>query len=280
MKTRGYITVVQNSRYDYLRMAYALALSLRNSQSEVKKLSILIERGMEVPWRYREVFDRVIELRGDLSGNAAWKVHNKWEIYDLTPYDETVLLDADMLFLNDVSIWWAHMERFDFLACSDVLTYRGELVTSDYYRKAFSANALPNVYSAFLYFKKSKLAADVWYQTREIIEQWPEFVEQFLPRYTPEQVSSDVAIALAIKLMDCVERCVHPGFGIPTFIHMKTQLQNWMLPMSEIWTRHVTSCGTDGVRIGNHRVHGVLHYQDKNFLTPAIVAALETTNAG
>jgi len=55
--TRGYICVAQNnSKTDYLRLAYALALSIRNTQSEVRKLSIVTDQ-KDIPQKYKEVFD-------------------------------------------------------------------------------------------------------------------------------------------------------------------------------------------------------------------------------
>ena len=62
-KTRGYITVAENSvSGDYLRMAYALALSLKVSQSEVSNLAVCVSPGMTVPDKYATVFDKVIEM--------------------------------------------------------------------------------------------------------------------------------------------------------------------------------------------------------------------------
>ena len=39
-----------------------------------------------------------------------------------------------------------------------VLTYRGTVADTSYYRKTFTANQLPNVYCAFHYFKKNDIA--------------------------------------------------------------------------------------------------------------------------
>ena len=40
---------------------------------------------------------------------------NLWQLYWATPYDETIVLDADMLFLNDYSYWWDYLSKFDLL---------------------------------------------------------------------------------------------------------------------------------------------------------------------
>ena len=41
--SKGYLAIVQNSKHDYLRMAYALALSIASSQKSVRKMSIAID---------------------------------------------------------------------------------------------------------------------------------------------------------------------------------------------------------------------------------------------
>ena len=41
---KGYICIVQNnSNVDYLKQAYGLALSLKNTQSDTNKLSIMVD---------------------------------------------------------------------------------------------------------------------------------------------------------------------------------------------------------------------------------------------
>ena len=72
-------------------------------------------------------------------------------------HDETVILDTDMIFPTDVSYWWDIMAERDVWATTKVRTYRGEVVTSNFYRKYFVANDLPNVYTAFFYFKNLNL---------------------------------------------------------------------------------------------------------------------------
>src|SRR6185437_12244918 len=146
----GYVTIAHNSNgVDYIRMANALALSLRG-QEKVNNLSIIVPPGTIVQPEYVKNFDRIIEFNEDISGDNKWKIHNKWNVFQYSPYDETVLLDADMIFTMDVSDWWKAFRNFDCLACTNVLTYRSDMITSDYYRKTFSYNSLPNIYTAFL----------------------------------------------------------------------------------------------------------------------------------
>ena len=71
--SKGYITIAQNSGdIDYIRQAYALALSIKNTQSEVKDFAICVEDAKLVPEEYKKVFDHIIEIPW---GDAAKEQH-------------------------------------------------------------------------------------------------------------------------------------------------------------------------------------------------------------
>ena len=39
---------------------------------------------------------------------GAWFNKGRFKAYQLSPYDETIVLDVDMLLLEDISSWWNH----------------------------------------------------------------------------------------------------------------------------------------------------------------------------
>lgn len=172
--SKGYIVIAQNSgETDYLRMAYGLALSLKATQSEVNNLSVCVDKNTKVPKKYAEVFDNIIQIpwQDDAEGSD-WKIDNKWKYYYMTPYDETVILDTDMVFPSDVSHWWETLSQKDIWATTNVKTFRGENAVdhNNYYRDYFVKNNLPNIYTAFFYFKKSDQATE-FFKLVEIIFQ-------------------------------------------------------------------------------------------------------------
>lgn len=276
-RQRGFLTFAQNGRDDYLRMAYALALSLRATQTE-PYLSVVITPGMPVPAKYRDVFDEVIDVPWiDEAKDSLWKLENEWKAYHITPYAETIKLDADMLFTSDISDWWPLLGRQDVVGCTTVETYRGESITSDFYRKCFTANGLPNLYSAFLYFRISAQAEAFFDLAQVIYHNWQRFFGEFLEPITrPQFVSTDVVFALAAKL---TEDCTCPSSPVPRFVHMKSRVQNWPEPIAadDDWLRHVPVTLADDVmlKIGRYRQYLPLHYHQKAFLTDAIIATYE-----
>jgi len=256
--SRGYLIMAQGN---YLNMAIALAESIKNTQSTVNNVSIIVD----CVTTDHPAVDQFIVLQKDISGTAEWKIHNRAFFYELSPYDETVILDADMLFLEDVSYWWDYMSKHEMLCTNKVRTYRNQLVTDNPYRKAFVGNDLPNVYSAFTYFKKTELAKSVFDLVVSIITYWDEWTFRYTPEDRQLQPSLDVALAIAIKILD-IEDQVTSVLEFPTFTHMKSGCQGWK-NYSEDWKVHLGLYKTNsGIRLGNHLQSGILHYVDKNFL--------------
>ena len=163
---QGYLVIAQNTKdsdgntINYIRMAYALALSIKHTQKGVNNVSVAVVNKKDVPTHYHYVFDEIVELPfEDDAKMADWKINNKWKYYHCTPYEQTVILDTDMLFMSDVSHWWEYLTQWDMMATTRVKTYRGNTVVDHHYRKTFQPNLLPNVpnfktFSKFLNFSK------------------------------------------------------------------------------------------------------------------------------
>ena len=273
--TRGFFTIAQNSGdVDYIRMAYALALSLRVSQRTVKNLTIGITPGTTVPAEYAWAFDKIVEIPwGDHAANSTWKLENEWKAIHMSPYDETIKLDADMLFFNDIGTWWDTMSINDFVMCNKVMTYRTEVITSDYYRKTFTENNLPDVYTSFMYFKKTTYCYDIFSMAKTIFFNWERFFEMFLlPENRPAYPSTDVIFALVLKILD-LDQLFYTTNDIPVFTHMKSNIQGWKLSPNEDWQEKMPVFFTPDLqcRLGNHLQFFPLHYHSKTFITQTML---------
>tara|TARA_B100000929_G_scaffold290716_1_gene285571 strand:- start:5235 stop:6092 length:858 start_codon:yes stop_codon:yes gene_type:complete len=279
VSSKGYLVIAQNNdQVDYIRQAYALALSIKNTQT-INQFAIAVEPGTKIPDEYREVFDHVVKIPWtDQAEGKDWKIQNKWKYYYMTPFDETVILDTDMIFTADISFWWDYLSEREAWFTTNVKTYRGTDVTSDYYRKTFTSNQLPNVYTAFAYFKKTERVAELFQLVELIFQNWEKFFFEFLDNTKPDWLSGDVAYALAIKLLGLENDFTQPLKNVPTFVHMKSQLQdhNNVIPTEE-WTKHIPSYfkTTGDLKIGNFRQFYPVHYHDKAWLTDIVIKRLE-----
>lgn len=277
--SKGYVILAQNSgKNDYISMATACALSIKLSQSSVNNVTLITDIIDAVPYHYKDAFDNILPIQWfDDAYDSEWKIENRWKLYHLTPYDETVILDADMLFLTDISHWWKYMsDNFDLLITDKVYTYRNELITNSFYRKTFKDNKLPNCYSAFTYFKKSDFAKEFWKLVELIVKNYKPFYNAFLKDSKPKHLSIDVAFALAVKILG-IENEVFSSLDIPTFTHIKSRDQGW-INYTENWMDKAGVYLNEEckLKIGNYQQSGIFHYTEKSFYNEGIITKYKT----
>lgn len=268
----GYlIFVAKNESCDYLKMAYALALSIKNTQKPgYDKVALVIDDKSEVeklksPW----VFDHVIE----------WNQETFWDgrswMDKLSPWDQTICLDADMLFLRDYSHWAQHfIDNTELYVAGKSYTYRGEVVTDTFYRRVFTEHNLPNLYSFYTFFKRDSETASEFFNLGRYILKYPkEFKSVFLTMNRPKVIGTDEAFALSAKLLDID---VSYDMEFPRVVHMKPMVQNWPWPANSVSDHVGFYFDLSGkLKIGNFQQHDIVHYVEKNFITEEIVNILE-----
>lgn len=282
--TRGYLVLAQNSGdIDYLRMAYALALSIKNTQITINNITLATDIPVdEIDKKVRNAFNKIIPIPWlDSAENSSWKIDNKWKYYHMTPYDETIILDADMIFSSDISYWWDILSKQDIWITDKPVTYKGEIITSTKYRNTFVANNLSNVYTAFMYFKKCDLAYELFTLIEIIFNNWENFFYIYLDETRPKRLSGDVAYALAIKLLGIENECFGNLNSMPSFVHMKGHLQNIDEKyITEDWTQTIPTYFREdgGFKIGNYEQLLPFHYHIKEWLTDDIISILEKSN--
>lgn len=279
-KTRGFFTIAQNNfNTDYVKLSYVLALSLKSSQVHFNKLSIGITPNTKIPENYKWAFDQIIEIPwGDDASKSDWKLENEWKTIHMSPYDETIKLDSDMLFFNDISTWWDIMSLDDFYICNRVLDYKGHTTKNMYYRQIFKDNKLPNVYTGFMFFKKTPKTFELFKLVEAIYVNWHVFSELCIGyKNRPSTPTTDVVFAIALKLLDLDQQFYYQQ-DIPAFVHMKTKLQGWNDDgIGDEWIKHINVFLNDNLecKIGNHLQYYPLHYQCKNFITDEIIKTYE-----
>ena len=270
----GYLLIVaEHETVDYLKLAYALALSIKNTQRPGFDQVALVINGKQklTDLNSSWVFDHVIEWNQETFWNG-----RSW-MDKLTPFEHTICLDVDMLFLRDYSHWAEYfIENSELYVANKSYTYRGELVEDTHYRKAFVKNNLPNLYSFYTYFKKdSKIAQEFFELGRLIIKNPIEFSNAFLSEYKPNIVGTDEVFALAAKILDITDNIAYP-LEFPRVVHMKPMIQNWPWP-AQSWSDHVGFYFNKKaeLKIGNYQQHDIMHYVEKDKMTIEMINILE-----
>ena len=289
METKGYLTFAQNSvefsdndatYVDYVRLAYALALSIKATQTDVTNLSIAITPGQKLDDKYKEVFDEIIEIPwGDMAEKSYKKFQNEWKAGFITPYDKTIKLEADMIMTDSIDHWWNYFDIHDFLFTHKVVNYRNEEITSRKCRHTFDSNALPNVYNGVMYFDKNTPTALEFFKMAEMISKdYDTFSTEFLDFTRPKTLDKDTVYGLATHLTQLDDKIVRDDVPVPTFVHMKRELMNWELAYEDKeWYKCVDYWFDADMHlyVSSFKQHLPFHYQHKEFMTDDIIKKYE-----
>jgi len=274
--SKGYIAIAQNSRDDYLRMAYALALSIKATQLEVKDFCLCTDETTAklITDDHKKVFDHIVMVP---EVDTRWKIDNKWMYYDLSPFDETMVLDVDMLFVEPIDFWWDTLQEKDMWLPNHTLTFRGEVVNANNYRIKFVDKKLPNVYTNMMYFKKGDYAFHFFRMLKHIFQDWNRYYESFLVGPGQDSLSADLAYAFLIKVLGIEGEVTDPR-PTPTFVHMKSKVQN-VRGVEDNWEESLgCTLGDDlSLYVGNYRQTMPFHYVNKMWLTDEKLSILEKT---
>lgn len=271
--TQGFLVIAQNSDVDYVRQAYALALSIKSTQPTINNISIVTND--PVPENYQSVFDKIIPIPfGDAAATSEWKVENRWKLYHASPYDETIVFDTDMLVLDNIENVWKFVKDRDLFFTSVVRDYKNRQVVDTVYRKTFAENNLPNLYCGMFYFKKSELAITFFKLIEFITNNWQRIYYDNAPKHQQKFFSMDVTVAIAAKILGIEDEILHVNSPF-TFVHMKPALQGWdPVPTNCLDQLMIYFNDRNELYFNNFKQLGVVHYVEDQFLTDKIIEQL------
>jgi hypothetical protein len=270
----GFLTFAQNTTdVDYLQLAYVQAMSIKLVMPDSQYAVIVDDATLvQVTDRHRTVFDYVIPLVHDYAKDSNWKLANEWQAFSLTPFKETIKVEADILFTRSIKHWLTAFRLRDVVLSIGCRDHQGNTATSRRYRQVFDDNNLPDVYNGLMYFRYSQTANDFFRLAGQIWNSWNLITPQ-LKNYRDEEPSTDLVYAITANILG-VERCTLPGCDFINFIHMKNSINRW--PEATPWSELVVSeFDLPMIRINNVNQYHPLHYQDKTWITDAVVERVE-----
>jgi len=191
------------------------------------------------------------------SDQGGWA--NDWQMFLVSPYRQTIKLEADMIVSGPVDHWWPLFELRDVVISQTCRTYRDEPAQSRSYRKCFDANNLPDVYNAITYWRLSATAKAFFDLVREIFEHWAEYKK--LLKFAEDSASTDVVYAMAAQIMGPERVTLPAGLG-PSIVHMKRHINSLH---GEDWTRELI-WEKDPFRINTIAQWGFVHYHTKEWM--------------
>lgn len=255
--SRGYVILAQNTEeVNYIKCAEVLARNIRKVMPN-SNLSLITD-----DIDYSPYFDKVIALPyGDLDPKGNWKLINDWQVYEASPYEYTIKLEADLYLPQSIEHWWDVLQQRDVVISTTIRNFKQEISNVRFYRRFIDDNNLPDVYNSLTYFKKSELAERFFSIVRNIFENWDQY-RNILKCKIDEKASTDWVYAIACHILG-EENTTLRGFDAMSMIHMKQFIND--MP-SEDWTdKLIYEILPNTLRINTYPQMYPFHYHVKSF---------------
>ena len=195
---------------------------------------------------------------GDQVPDSDWKLENDWQVYEASPYDYTIKLEADMYIPQSIEHWWDILKERDVVVSSTIRNYKGEISDVKAYRNFTYNNKLPDVYNAITYFKKSDTAKKFYEIVRNVFENWYDW-KNILVCNTNEVVTTDWAYSIACHIMGIEKTTM--DFSPMSMVHMKQYINDLL---TEDWTRELV-CEYEPFKVATFPQQYPFHYHVKDF---------------
>lgn len=200
MSIGALIFAYNNDDIDYVKMA---AWSARNIATHLKIGTTVVTDNAEVAAKYE--FEHVVvadrEQGGvrhfaDIGHNVPWFNRNRTDAYRLTPYDQTLVLDADYVVnCKDLSVilhadkdFMCHRESFDLS--------RGQLLDR---LNVFGRHDFPMWWATVMLFRKSNMAQYIFDCMNMVRNNWSHY--QNLYGFTNPNYRNDYALSIALGIV-------------------------------------------------------------------------------
>jgi len=204
---------------------------------------------------------------GDLAPDSEWKLINDWQVYEASPYEYTIKLEADMYIPRNIDHWWDVFKDRDVVVSSTIRNFNQEISDVRFYRRFIVDNKLPDVYNSITYFKKSATAEKFFEIVRDVFENWAEY--KAILKCNPQEIATtDWAYSIACHIIG-IDKTTLPKFTEMSMVHMKSFING---NPTENWTdTFVYECLPDHIRIQTVPQQYPFHYHVKNFCDKIIV---------
>ncbi len=254
---RGYlIPAFDTAQIDYVSCARTLAKSLKFWHPDTK-ICLLTDHDVLDP-----IFDivRVIDSQG--SGTQHQKDFSRdAKCFDLSPFHETIKLEADMIISGPIDHWWTALRNRDVVLSVGCWDHQHRESQCRYYRKVFDNNQLLDVYNALTYWRYSRTAKEFFSLVGYLFSHWHD-AKGAIKNVQDEEPNTDLIYAVAADIMG--RDLVHiPDLDFFRIAHLKHKIIG--LPTAP-WNHWMTWEIDHGVlRIDGHAQAPVVHYHEKTF---------------
>lgn len=279
--SRGFVTIGIDTDLDKVKYSYALALSIKNCDPTAE-ICLVVDAGKSdlVSSKYFHAFDYITELPFGNTGHAdGFHGSNIWQVFHCTPFEETIYVDYDTLFLNvDIDLLWQQFENKDLAVSSLARTYRNVPTNKAQSFDIEIKYELPLLYNQLIYFDNSTDTAKEWFKLADpYFQNWRELYNKVFTEIKPESFDKNIICNIITNHLDC---SADINVVLNNFYDIDTISQRlWTNDVPKNWTELFNSWFDDknGLLIENSLTRsGIIHYRDENFITEEIINELRS----
>jgi hypothetical protein len=208
--TNGVVLIAHNNnRVDYVKQAVYSAKRIKQYLNV--PVSIITDSVSHLKENFDfTVFDKIIETKNVETTNTrfmfdgfaskktvTWKNLNRFNVYELSPYDKTLLLDTDYIICND-------MLGNCFDSVHDFLIYKHANDLTDVSKngefKFISETSIDFYWATVVYFKKNKKNKIFFDLVNHIQDEWHHY--RMLYQISASTFRNDFAFSIAIHILN------------------------------------------------------------------------------
>ena len=261
---------------DYLFGAWICATTIKNNNPDIS-VSLLTKDKNYVPTKQQDIYDEVIEFpfgtaeKAQISSNTSI---NCYQFYYATPYEQTLVLDADTLVLGKLDGLFEAARRHDLLFPHTIKDFRN--VSYRVIDKLAEKNNLPQFETCAWYFNKnfdkekhyryegkqrieldtSEEDSEPFFNLLEIYLRHHKIINDQIEHNPPAGFDKNFLFSLAIDNLDLVDNI--QDFGILTYLDLASTSPNWY-KLLNYWIIN------GKLKIENYNITGIIHYGNKTF---------------
>jgi hypothetical protein len=193
--SRGAILFAFNSpKFDYYKMAVATAKRINHFLD--MPVTVITDNDSITDTTYQ--FDNLITVEPDKSNykeKQVWINKGRYQAYEFSPYDETLLLDTDYMVNSNKLL--CLFDYYDDFCCHDTTSYLMDLKAS---QEILSAYSLKTLWATVVLFKKTKRAKQIFECLEMIQKNYNHYAN--IHNFVGGVYRNDYALTLALRIVN------------------------------------------------------------------------------
>jgi hypothetical protein len=275
--SRGFVTLGIDSDKDRIQYSYLLATSIKICDPTAQVCLIVEKDKIDiVPEKYLSSFDYITELP---FGNTGWKdgFHgsNLWQVRNASPFDETIYLDSDTLFMNvDIDLLWDKLKSYDLAFLDNAKTYRNQDFDKLNTFEIENHYDLPKFFSNFIYFKNDSPLAIEWFKMADpVFQNWREVYKKTFNEKKPDTFDKTLLVNMTCNFLNIDKEI---SVDIPYYYDLENRGQRiWNKDIPYEWTEMLNHWINirKQLLIETHAISsGIIHYRCEDFVTKDMIS--------